>query len=428
MQTRLKKLALGFIGLAFCLLLFGRLLPGDRPIAIRGGRVYTVTRGILDNGIIIIRNGRIQDIGTDLAIPPGARIIEAAGSLIFPGFIDTGTNLGTVELETVEKDDDEATSPLTPQLKTLDAFNPESRLIPEARDLGITSALVAPARGNLLSGQSALIHLGGSDVSDMVMRSVAAVHGSLGDVSKPRSKQNPAYPYTRMGEAALLRQTLADARYCLDQALEFEKKRKGAQADAKAGPQPPVQPLLQALVPVVKGELPLVITANRLDDILTALRIAQESGIRIIINEGAHAWRIRDRLAALKVPVILRPRVDFGLTVETEGARHENAALLQEAGVKIAFQTGSIQNLGDLLSQVRVAVEYGLAPDDALRALTINPAEIFGVADQIGSLEKGKSADIVIFPGNPVLSSVRVSTVIIKGEVVREQGGKEVSP
>jgi imidazolonepropionase-like amidohydrolase len=381
-----------------------------------------MTRGILDSGVIIIRDGRIQEVGKDVAIPAGTRIIEASTSYIFPGFIDAGTNLGTVELETIEKDDDEATLPLTPHLRTIDAFNPESRLIPEALDLGVTTVLVAPARGNLLSGQSALIYLGGSHLSETVIRTAAAVHGSLGDVSKPRSKLNQAYPYTRMGGAALLRQTLADARYYLDRALEFEKKRKDGQAEAAAGPKPPLQPMLEALVPVVKGDLPLVVTANRLDDILTALRIAQESGIRIIISEGAQAWRVRDRLAALKLPVILRPRVDFGSTVETVGGRHENAALLQGAGVKIAFQTGSIQNLGDLLLQARVAVGYGLAPEDALRALTINPAEIFGVGDEIGSLEKGKSADIVIFPGNPILSSVRASTVIIRGRVVRGPG------
>jgi imidazolonepropionase-like amidohydrolase len=167
---------------------------------------------------------------------------------------------------------------------------------------------------------------------------------------------------------------------------------------------------------VIKGKLPLLITANRYDDILTALRIAQEFKIRIIISEGAEACRVADTLASMKVPVIVRPKNAYGLTVETANAVPENAALLQKAGVKIAFQTGSIRNLGDLLPQAQEAIRHGLAPDDALRALTINPAEIFGVADKVGSLEKGKSADIVIFSEDPSLSSAKVRTVIIRGK------------
>ncbi|MCK7499657.1 MAG: amidohydrolase family protein [Comamonadaceae bacterium] len=174
---------------------------------------------------------------------------------------------------------------------------------------------------------------------------------------------------------------------------------------------------------MIKGERPLVIAANRLDDLLTALRIGEEFGVRIVIDGGAHAWRIKDRLAAGNVPVLLALRTDLGTTVETEGARHENAALLQEAGVKIAFQSGGIQDLGGLLTAVQTAVRYGLAPDAALRALTINAAEIFGVADRLGSLEKGKYADIVIFDSDPTLTAARVRTVIVNGQVVA--GGRD---
>lgn len=419
MRIPFKKLAIRLTGVALCLSLFCFPSPGEESIAIRGGRIFTVTQGILDNGVIIVRDGRIQEIGRDVAIPPDTRIIEAPHSFIYPGFIDAGTNLGTLELETVEKDDDEATSPITPHLRIMDAFNPDNRLIPRALGLGITSILLTPARGNLLSGQSAYIQLGGGRNSDdLIIKRVAAVHGSLGDVMKPRSKQNPAYPFTRMGSAALLRQTLADARYYRDRDLDVDHKRKVTRTDAESGGVPVVPPQIRAMIPVVNGDLPLVIAANRLDDILTALRIAQEFGIRVIISEGAHAWRVKDRLSALKVPVILRPRIDFGSTVETDGARHENAALLQAAGVKIAFQTGTVQNLGDMLPQMRKAVQHGLAPEAALRALTINPAEIFNVAGHVGSLERGKSADVVIFSSDPLLTSARVQTVIVKGRIL----------
>lgn len=416
MRTPFLKPAIGLAGLALVLALSGLSSPSGEVIAIRGGRIFTGTQGILDYGVIIIRDGKIQEIGPDVAIPPDARVIEAPRSFIVPGFIDTGTNLGTVEIETVERDDDEPSSPVTPQLRALDAFNPGNRWLPEAWTSGITSILVRPSRGSLLSGQSAFIRLAGTpDLDALAVKRVAAVHGSLGDALKPRSKQNQAYPYTRMGAAALLRQTLADAKHDLDPAVRAQDGTKAV-----------IQPAVAALAPVLRGELPLVITANRMDDILTALRIGQEFGIRIIIEGGAHGWRVKDRLAALKVPVLLGPKNDLGLTVETGGARHENAALLQEAGVKIAFQTGGLQDLGSLLPTAQAAVRYGLAPEAALRALTVNAAEIFGVDDRLGSLEKGKYADIVIFDNDPILATARVQTVIVKGMVVA--GAKEREP
>jgi imidazolonepropionase-like amidohydrolase len=176
--------------------------------------------------------------------------------------------------------------------------------------------------------------------------------------------------------------------------------------------------MLEALVPVLDRERPLVIAANRMDDILTALRIAREFGIRIVISQGAEAWRVRDELAAAKVPVLIMPRTASRLTVETAGGRHDNPALLRGGGVTIAFETGTVQNVGDLLSLAQDAVRYGLPVGEALRALTISPAEIFGVAGDVGSLEEGKLANIVIFSGHPLLSPSRVKTVIIKGRIV----------
>jgi imidazolonepropionase-like amidohydrolase len=380
--------------------------PGERPILIKGGRIITITRGTLEAGSVLIEGGRITAVGQDLTVPKDALVIDAAGGFVLPGFIDSSTNLGLVEWETVEKDDDEAATTLTPQIRAIEAFYPDSKLIPEALRQGVTTALIAPARGNLLSGQSALVHLDGGDVAVSTLLFPAAVHGTLGETFKPRSKGNAAAPYTRMGAAALLRQTLVDARAYRDQLR------------SSAGAKPPAQPMLDALAPVLGGERPLVIAANRMDDILTALRIAREFGIRIVVSQGAEAWRVRDQLAAAKVPVLIMPKSASGLTVETAGGRHDNPALLREGGVVIAFQTGSVQNVGDLLSLAQDAVRYGLPVGEALRALTINPAEIFGVAADVGSLEKGKIADIVIFSGHPILSPARVKTVIIRGRVV----------
>jgi imidazolonepropionase-like amidohydrolase len=395
--------------------------PDHRPIAIRGGTLFTVTQGIVANGTVIIRDGKIEAIGKDLAVPPGARIMEASGKCVFPGFIDAGTDIGTVEPGSPAWDGDEATQPLTPQLNVIDAFDPGNRFVAAAARRGITAALVAPERGNVLSGLSALLRLEGDDVAKMIVRSPAGVHGTLGEVLKPRAKQNSAYPYTRMGTAALLRQALSDAQDHLRRLADAERKRAAAKG-AAAPPLPQPTPVIRALLPVVKGELPLILTANRYDDILTALRIAEEFKVRLVIDEGAEACRAADELAARKIPVILRTSGALRRTVETAGADFENAARLRKAGVTIAFKSGPAMGGEDLLDMVRAAVRSGLAPEDALRALTADAAAILGAGDSTGSLETGKAADIVIFPADPFTSAAGPEAVIVGGVVIDLDG------
>ena len=389
-----------------------------RPFAIRGGTIFTVTHGTIANGVIIIRDGKIQAIGKDLPIPADARIIDASGKYVFPGFIDAGTDLGTFEPGSVERDDDEASQPLTPQLNVTDAFDPGNRFVAAAARRGITSALIAPGRGNVLSGRSALIRLEGADVAEMVVWCPAAVHGTLGEVLKPRSKQNSAYPYTRMGTAALLRQTLSDAQDHLRRLGDAERKRSAAKGGAAAPPLPQASPAVQALLPVINRELPLVLTANRYDDILTAIRIADEFKVRLIIDEGAEACRAGGELAARKIPVIVRASAALRRTVETAGAVFENAALLRKAGVLIAFKSGPSLDGEDLLDGVRAAMRHGLTPEDALRALTADAAAILGAGDVVGSLQAGRSADIAIFSADPFVFATGPETVIIGGVVI----------
>ncbi len=404
---------------------FGSIYADDGTLAIRGGKIVTVTRGVIERGTVIIRNGTIVAIGKDIPIPKEAKVVDASRYTVFPGFIDSFTNLGASDKETIEKDYDEATSPVTPQLRIIDAIDPGSSFIPLARKTGITSALSAPGIGNLISGQGAILHLAGRDVTEMIVKFPVGVVGSLGESPKLRYGKKGQLPSTRMGEAALLRQTMVDTQEFLNDLLAYEKRLKDYEKKQKEGnaaeeePAPPAtNPKLQALIPVIKGELPLIIYANRLDDILSAIRIADEFKIKIVLNGGSDAYRAKDKLAAKGIPVLLRPRAAYRLTVETDGAVDENAALLQKARIKIAFQTGSIENLGDLLLQAQVSIAHGLPYEEALRALTINPAEIFGVSDRIGSLEKGKSADMAIFEGDPLVSPAQMRMIIIAGRIV----------
>jgi imidazolonepropionase-like amidohydrolase len=409
-RRRTRRALLGILG-------WGLLIPvlsgvEDPVVAVKGGRILAGERGVIEGGLLLIKDGRIAAVGKDVAVPSGAEVIDATGSFIMPGLIDTFTNVGTEEPGTLGSDSDEKTAPLTPQLRIIDSFDPENPFIPLARNSGVTSALVAPAVGNLVAGQCALMRLYGTDVSAMAVKFPAAMQAALGEEPKMRFGPKNKAPQTRMGEAALLRQTFIDVQDYLRRISDHEKKKQEDEAaiDLK----------LQALVPVLSGELPLLVTANRYDDILTALRIADEFGLKIVLAGGAEAYRLGERLASRKIPVLLQPVEAAARTrLETRGAVPDNAARLWRAGVKIAFQTGSVKDVAGLIQQARVAVANGLPREEAFRALTLNPAEIFGVAGELGSLEKGKSADVVIFEDDPLRVPARVKQVIIRGEVVK---------
>ncbi len=414
------------------LLLMGAWLAApvaaDEVLALRAAKIVTVTGGIIDGGTVLIRDGLIAGVGKGLAIPAGAKVIDIPGGWIFPGFVDALTDLGAGDRPALGKDSDEATSPLTPQLRIIDAIDPGNAFVARARMTGMTAALVAPALGNLLSGQSALVRLEGNDVAGMTVKFPVAMHGSLGEPPKMRYGAKSQAPQTRMGSAALLRQTLWDVRNYIAIAEAHEKKLRGYEKKAAEGksdpgerPAPPAaNSKMDALVPVIKGELPLVLNANRMDDILTALRIAGEFGLKLILSGGAEAYRVKEELAERKIPVLLRPDDAARLTEETGRATYENASALFKAGILVAFQTGSTAGLGDLLPQARTAVAHGLPWEEAIKAVTVHPARIFGVLDRLGSLEKGKFADLAVFDGNPFLTAARAKIVVIGGKIVAD--------
>lgn len=428
MKTFLNHRIIGFLCIAILLICLIWLPAEEKAMAIRGSKLIPVTSAPIENGILIIRNGRISAIGKDITIPEGIAVIDAPGCTVLPGLIDAFTNLGATDIELENKDYDEATSPVTPHLRIIDAINPENRFIPLARKSGITAALTAPGEGNLLSGQGALIHLAGDSVEEMVIKFPVAMHGNLGEKPKLRYGKKAQMPSTRMGEAALLRQTLVDTQEYLRKILDYEKRlKKFTKMKREGKTKPSEKPLppgtdfkLQSLVPVVKGELSLVVRANRFDDILTALRIAEEFKLKIIINHGAEAYRLADRLASKHIPVLVGPVGSYFQMMETRGAMYENVVKLHKAGVKFAFQTGSIENVSDLVYQAETAIKYGLPYEEALKALTLYPALIFGIEDKLGSLEKGKVANLVIFDGEPLLRPSKVRFLVIKGKIVEK--------
>ena len=284
-----------------------------------------------------------------------------------------------------------------PHLRIIDAVNPQNRMIPLNRSTGITMSLSAPGVTGLLTGQSALLRLTGKSIEEMLFCFPAAQLCNLGETVKAAQR----YPSTRMGAAALLRQTLIDAR-------QYALKRKEKEDT-------PLDFKMEALIPVLEGRIPLIIRANRMDDMMTALRIREEFHLKVIIAGGADAYKISGRLAARKIPVILMPESIASLRQETREARPDIATLLQKAGIVFAFGSGSDlqQSLWD---QINTAIRYGLSEQEALKALTLQAAEIFGVSDRAGSISPGKEAQLVFLEGELFSPKSRIVKIIIGEE------------
>ncbi|RMD99577.1 MAG: hypothetical protein D6812_11280 [Deltaproteobacteria bacterium] len=425
-------------GTCVLLLLFGLPLAlHAETTLLRGGRIFTVTQGTLEKGDLLIVGERIAAVGPSIEAPPGARIIDVSGKSVYPGLVEAYNHLGLVEIWAVEAtvDIDEHSDPITPQVSVVDAIHPDSALIPVGRITGVTSALCAPAAGNVMAGMSALIHLDGDRVSKMVIHAPTALHITLGEPARGRYPDR--YPMTRMGVAALLRETFTKAVEYREKLERYARERKAWEAEEKGEkdpssppetaaeeakrqePEKPARDLqLEALLPVLSGKIPVVATANRLGDIETALRLADTFGFRLVLHGATDGYKIAEELAARDIPVIVHPILTQPSSMETLGVIYENAARLAEAGVRIALHTKSPHNVRNLPFEVGRTVAFGLPWEKALEAVTINPATIFGVADEIGSIEPGKYADIVVVDGDIFQPLSRTEHLFIAGREI----------
>lgn len=364
--------------------------PG-RVVAIRDLRILPVAAPPIERGVLLIRGERIAGAGADIAIPPDAQVIDGAGLTAAPGFFDTYTGIGLIEVAGVAaSNDSQEPGGVTPQLRAADAYFLDSELIPLVRNAGTLIVLSVPGDRNVVAGQSALMRTAGMTIEAAAVREVAAVHANLGEASKGGGFR------TRMGAVATLRQTLQQAR------------RHAARAD------PPPDHRLDPIVRVLRGELPMVVRAHRRDDILAALHLAEEFGFHLILAGGADAPLVAAQLAARDIPVLVQPDLQPS-TMETAGVRYDNAAHLYRAGVRIAFQSNETTLSRQLVPNIGLAVAYGLPYEEALKALTLYPAQIFGVDDMLGSLEVGKEATFFLSRGDPLQVRTPVVSVYIRG-------------
>lgn len=383
----------------------GSAVAEAETVAVTGATVHTMgPAGTLQGATVLLENGRIRAVGRDVAVPAGARRIDAAGKVVTPGLFDSMSQLGIVEVGAVEGSNDtqvEDYDPITAAFLVADEINPRSTLIAVNRIEGLTHVLVAPEPGDdsLIAGQGAIIDLGGP--GDYLLRSPAAMFAVLGEGGAQRAGGARAAAMLRLREA------LQDA---LDYAANrpaFERGDRRAYSVSRLD--------LEALVPVVRGQLPLVVTAQRASDLEAALRLAKELKLKLVLAGADEGWIVAKEIAAAKVPVLLNPLDDRPERFEVAGATLENAARMQKAGVTIAFMSGDAHNARNIRQLAGNAVAYGMPWDAALASLTTVPAKIWGLADRYGTLETGKEADVVIWDGDPLELATYAERVFIRG-------------
>jgi len=379
-------------------------------LAVINGRIITMAGADIDKGTVLIEDGKIKEVGKDVEIPGTAEILDASGKIVMPGFIDAHCHVGILE-ETyrIEGDDvNEMTDPVTPHLRAIDAINPEDQGFADALEGGVTTVVTGPGSGNVIGGENLAMKTSGSIIDHMVLKSPVGVKVAFGENPKRVYGGGKKSPMTRMATAALLRESLVKAKNYL------RKLELGAQDPDKL---PDRDLRMETLVRVLQGQLPLRAHAHRADDIMTAIRVADEFGVKIVIEHCTEGFKIADELARRGIPAITGPALTGRAKVELKDRTNANAGILSRAGVKVAIMTDHpVIPINYLSLSAALAVKAGMEETEALKAITIYAAEIIGLADRIGSIEKGKDADLIIMNGHPLEIKTKIEHVIIGGK------------
>ncbi|HWG01831.1 MAG TPA: amidohydrolase [Trebonia sp.] len=376
-------------------------------IAITGGHVVPVEGDPIDNGTVLLVDGKIAAVeGPGFKPPPGSDVVDAAGKWVLPGFIDAHVHLGAYEEAGgwAGTDTNELTGPVQAHVRVVDAINPADIGFRDAIAGGVLNVNVNPGSGNPIGGQTAAIRCWGRTVDDMVLRSPAGLKSALGENPKRVYGERKETPATRLGTAAVIRSALVQAGNYLEN-LSSERAEPTPR-DLK----------LEALGRVLQGEIPWRQHCHRADDIATAIRIAEEFGYRLVIDHGTEAHLLADRIAAAGIPVVIGPLFTSRSKAELRNRSLANPGRLAAAGVEISLTTDHpVVPIHFLIHQATLSVKEGLDPVTALRAVTINPARVIGVDDRLGSLTVGKDADVVLWSGDPL-------DVMSRAEVAYQQG------
>lgn len=391
---------------------------GAQTIAITGGTVYPVSGPKIENGTVLVRDGRIVAVGANVSVPADAQRIDATGKWVTPGFVNAATNLGVLEVGAVPDTRDvyaRGRDQVAASFRVWEGFNPRSVLIAPAREDGITTIVVAPG-GGLIAGQAAMTDLVAPDSARQALRGPVAMVAQVGNT-------RGAGVGARGELIGRLREILTDARFYGRNRADFDGGDTRQLAVSRAD--------LEALQPVLAGTLPMLVVADRASDIEAALDLSREFGFRLMIGGGAEAWMVAPRLAQARVPVLTGAMNNIPGSFAALGQRQENVALLRRAGVEVAIVGNAgggdeeAFNVRNLRFEAGNAVAYGLSWDEALRAVTLAPAQLFGAADRIGTLQPGRVANVVVWSGDPFEFSSHAERVLVGGREIVEPSRQE---
>ncbi len=398
--------------LAFAALLLMIACSAQAQIAVRGGIVHTMDGAAIANGVVVITDGKIKAVGPadKVRIPDGYEVLEAA--VVTPGLIDVHGTVGLTGILNVPHDQDhvERSAAIQPELRAIDAYNPQEPLVAWVRSFGVTTVHTGHSSGAPLSGQTMIVKTRGTTVADAVVQESTALAVALTPPSAIFG--NSGLFTTRAKTVALLRQELIKAQEYQDKLQRSEK--------SDDAPAPDRNLHLETLGRVLSGDLALMVTAHRARDMVNAMRLAEEFGVRLWLDGATEAHQIIPMIKAAEVPVLIHPTMMRSFA-ETENASMETAALLREAGIAFGIQSGYeayVPKVRVVLLEAGVAAAHGLGFDDALAAITIEPARILGIDDRVGSLAKGKDGDLALYDGDPFEYTTHCVGVVIEGEVV----------
>ena len=379
-------------------------------LLIKNGHIKPITSPEFDGCVLVGDDGKILELAENIAAPAGAEVIDAEGRLVTPGCVEAHCHIGLDGIATREADYNENLNPITPNVQALDGIDPTEEGLKDAIKGGVTCGCVTPGSSNILGGYACAIKFHGKRVDDMVVKNPAAMKGAMGKNPKKRhGETNKKPPVTRMGIAAMLREEL-------QKAVNYR--------DAKAaGKNPSYDAKMEAMLPVVNGELTLKIHAHRSDDLFTAIRIAKEFNLKISLDHVTDGALIAEELAKENIPLIVGPSWGKKSKQELDNKTYATAAALQKAGCKICITTDApVMPIDKLPLTAGLCAAEGLPIEEAWKAITINPAQVLEIADRVGSLEVGKDADIVIWTADPLTTiGGRAYTTIVDGKVVYQK-------